>query len=155
MHALHPYAEREIHFRELWDSEGVKLKVYTISHEASSVAMDLLEGAKCVAAEELRERPTRHSHYGVGFLGIHDGRGENQVFLDMWINENELLHRCWVSPKNAPGELVKPPYDFNSVCCWDLFVQCFERAAWIKHVLRRAENPDLEGYLADVFNGVA
>lgn len=130
----------------------MRLKVYRISHEGG-VSSELLEGAKRVAEEELRNRPTRHTHHGVGFLGIHDGRGENQVFLDLWINENELLHRYWVSHKATPGELVKPPYDFNSVCCWDLFVQCFERQAWIDCVLTNHENPDVDGYLAQVFNG--
>jgi len=47
----------------------------------------------------------------LGFLGIHDGRGANQVFLDLWVNENELLHVVWVSTKDDPGALVHPPPD--------------------------------------------
>src|SRR3989442_4684264 len=30
----------------------------------------------------------------------------------------------------------------SSVCVWDLHLQSFERAAWIKHVLREPDAPD-------------
>jgi hypothetical protein len=36
-----------------------------------------------------------------------------------------------------------------SVCVWDLALQSFERAAWIKHVLLKADAPDFAGYLSD------
>jgi hypothetical protein len=39
-----------------------------------------------------------------------------------------------------------------SVCVWDLALQSFERAAWIKHVLLKADAPDFAGYLSDRMN---
>ncbi|PYK04148.1 MAG: hypothetical protein DME63_00660, partial [Verrucomicrobia bacterium] len=36
-----------------------------------------------------------------------------------------------------------------SLCVWDLHLQSFERAAWIKHVLREPDAPDFDGYLAE------
>jgi hypothetical protein len=103
-------------------------------------------------AEEVLPNATRHKHYGVGFLGIHDGQSENQVFLNLWINENELIHDCWVSTKELPDQLSVPPSDHSSVCVWDLYVQAYERAAWLKHVLD-APAPNIEAYLADQFLG--
>jgi hypothetical protein len=114
----------------------------------------LVEAGKAWAARRLRERPTRQRHYGVGFLGVHDGRGENQVFLDLWVNENELLHAYVVSPPSDPAALREPPEDHNSVCVWDLAVQAFEREAWLGHVLANPAGADVEGYLGERMNGV-
>ena len=127
---------------------GYRLKVYGISYDRPLPRAELVEAAHRVAGDHLRDHPTRHPSYGVGFLGIHDGRGENQVFLDLWVNENELLHTIWVSPTDDPARLEHPGPDSNSVCVWDLAVQGFERGAWVEHVLSRKGGPDLEAYLA-------
>ncbi|HZW10576.1 MAG TPA: hypothetical protein VFF69_11795 [Phycisphaerales bacterium] len=128
---------------------GFRLKLVTIVASGDQAGPDLTAGAICVAERHLREHPTRHEHYGVGFLGVHDGQGSNQVFLDLWINSNELKHTIWISSKDKPGELVVPPDDYNSVCVWDLAVQAFEREAWLRHVLRNSAGPDLDAYLAE------
>lgn len=70
---------------------GFRLKLITIA-AAGEAHPELVSAAKLVAGRHLRERPTRHEHHGVGFLGVHDGKGSNQVFLDLWINSNELTH---------------------------------------------------------------
>ena len=144
-----PYGRRPLRFLELWTVEDWRLKVIGIAYGHETPAPGLVEAAKRVAADHLRTHPTRHAHYGVGFLGIHDGRGENQVFLDRWINENELIHTYWVSPKHEPARLIVPDMsDHNSVCVWDLAVQCFEREAWVECVLANPRGPDVEAYLA-------
>src|SRR5688572_2013763 len=121
------YQPRAIRFLEPWEASGVRLKVYGILHRGDAPPPALLEGAKQVAAAWLEAHPTRQLVHGVGFLGVHDGRTENQVFLDRWINHNELLHTYWVSPKDRPTDLRPPadPVDHNTVCVWDLAVQCF------------------------------
>jgi hypothetical protein len=143
-----PYQPRPLRFLELWRVDDWRLKVIGIAHGRERPSPELVEGAKRVATAHLRTHRTRHAHYGVGFLGIHDGRGENQVFLDRWINENELMHTYWVSPKDDPARLVVPGDDHNSVCVWDLAVQCFEREAWVECVLSNSRGPDVDAYLA-------
>ena len=143
-----PYQPRPLRFLELWTVDDWRLKVIGITHGRETPSVELIEAAKRVAADYLRTRRTRHSSYNVGFLGVHDGRGENQVFLDRWINENELMHAYWVSPKDDPRSLVVPDPDHNSVCVWDLAVQCFERQAWLECVLDNPRGPDVEAYLA-------
>ena len=143
-----PYQPRPLRFLELWQADVWRLKVIGIAHDRETPCAELVDAAKRVAADYLRANPTRHAHYGVGFLGVHDGRGENQVFLDRWINENELMHTYWVSPTDDPARLVVPRTDHNSVCVWDLAVQCFERQAWLECVLANPRGPDVETYLA-------
>ena len=61
----------------------------------------------------------------------------------------ELFHRVFLSRDNDPDQLVPVEPADSSVCVWDLHLQSFERAAWIKHVLCKADAPDFEGYLAE------
>lgn len=102
----------------------------------------------------LKEHPTRHTHYGVGFVGVHGGRGENQVFLDRWVDENELLHDYVVSRPDRPAELRPAPPDYNSVCVWDLAVQAWERDVWVECVMKRPHRPDFEAYLGRTLEGM-
>jgi len=147
------YAPRPIRFLELWTSDGFRLKAYSIAYDRSLARAELVDAARAVVQRQLREHPTRHQHYGVGFVGIHDGRGENQVFLDLWVNQNELLHTYWISPTDHPAQLVGGPEDHNSVCVWDLQLQCIERQAWIECVIGNSNGPDVEAYLARSVEG--
>jgi hypothetical protein len=134
---------------------GFRLKLIAIVAQGGDADSALVAAAELTAASHLREHPTRHEHYGVGFLGVHDGQGANQVFLDLWINRNELTHTVWISPKNNPGALTHPPEDHNSVCVWDLAVQAFEREAWLRHVLRNSAGPDLDAYVGERIDSMA
>ena len=89
------------------------------------------------------------NNYRVGFVGVHDGRDAAFVFVDFWGNENELFHRAFLSRDNNPEKLSPAKAADSSVYVWDLHLQSFERAAWIKHVLREPDAPDFDGYLAE------
>ena len=155
IHLRESYDRRPLRFLDLWTTGEWRLKVIGIAYGRETPEPELVTGAKRVASQYLRENRTRHASYGVGFLGVHDGRGENQVFLDRWINENELMHVYWASPKDDPGRLVVPSADHNSVCVWDLAVQCFEREAWVECVLDNSRGPDLDAYLARRISALA
>ena len=143
-----PYGARAVRFFGYLDAGDVRLKVIGITLCGERPHARLVEAAKVVAEQHVRERPTRHSHYGAGFLGLHDGRGENQVFLDLWVNENELLHTVWVSPKGDAAALRRCEEDHKGVCVWDLAVEARERELWISHLLGNARGPDVAAYLA-------
>jgi hypothetical protein len=67
-------------------------------------------------------------------------------------NEDELHHQAWLSGKDDPGRLRPTgPEDFTA-CTWDLAVIGCERAPWVRHVLARAQGPDIDSYLADRLN---
>ena len=91
-------------------------------------------------------------HYSVGFLGIHEGRTANFVFVDWWAEENELHHHVYVSSMAAPAELAYMTPTGLAACVWDLRVMAFERQAWIDTVLRNPKGPDFEAYLKQHLN---
>lgn len=108
---------------------------------------DLVLAAKRVAAERLASIASSIRHYSVGFLGIHDGRTANFVFVDWWADENELHHHVYVSPSDDPNALAYRTPTGLAACVWDLRVIEFERQAWLMNVLRNSNGPDLEAYL--------
>lgn len=152
-----PFQTRPVCFLGLWELAGWRLKAYGIAFARAGgrPRTELIEASRRLAAEHLRRSNTRHQHYGVGFIGIHDGRGENQVFIDRWINSNELLHEYYVSPTDDPTTLTRAGPDHNSVCVWDLALQWREREAWIRNVIGSPSTPDVEAYLRDVWEGEA
>lgn len=142
-----PYEPRPIRFHELWTVGDVTLKAYAISLSGERVAPGLWISAREIVQRDIEQNPTAQRTHGAGFVTVHQGRGESQVNLDLWINENELLHRVWVTPETPPIELVAPPADHNAVCVWEVYVQAFERHSWLAYVLNNPDGPDLESYL--------
>ncbi len=86
------------------------------------------------------------------FIGAHDGKNACLVFVDYWGNEDELFHRVFLSRSNDPDALAPAKGSDLSVCVWDLHLQSFEGAAWIKYILRKTDAPDFHGYLGERLN---
>lgn len=141
------YKPRAIRFLELWQIPNWQLKVYGIAYEGEYPRDILIDAAKELARHELPDVSAMKNHYGVGFLGIHDGRDANFVFLDFWADENELHHHVYVSPADAPADLDDVTGTGLTACVWDLRVLCFERQAWIDTVLANPDGPDIAAYL--------
>ncbi|HEX8128556.1 MAG TPA: hypothetical protein VF527_05590 [Pyrinomonadaceae bacterium] len=141
-----PYEPRPIRFLEEWAIDGWRLKVYGIAYRRAQPRAELIETARHVARESL---PAAHTggNYGVGYVGIHDGRGANFIFVDWWADENELHHRVYAAPSQELKDLPEITATGLSVCVWDLRVQCFEREAWLETVLRNPRGADWEDYL--------
>jgi len=147
-----PYRVRPIRFLELWHEAGWRLKVYGIAYDRAVPRPELIEAAKAAAAQRLSSVPDSVRHYSVGFLGIHDGRTANFVFLDWWADENELHHHVYVSPTDDPGRFTYATPTGLVACVWDLRVMAFERQAWIDTILKRPAGPDLEAYMQERLN---
>jgi hypothetical protein len=142
-----PYEPRSIRFLELWRHGNWRLKVYGIAYGRATPRPALIEAAKAVAADRLTAIPQSLQHYSVGFLGIHDGRTSNFVFVDWWADENELHHHVYVSPKHEPERLAYAIPTGVIACVWDLRVLAFERQAWLDTVLKASGNLGLDAYL--------
>jgi hypothetical protein len=142
-----PYRPRPVRFLEEWAEGGWRSKVYGIAYGRELPRAALVETAKRIARERLPQPAVGEGRYGVGFLGVHDGRGANFVFVDWWADENELHHHVYTS---ASDELFRLNYTTPtglSACVWDLKVQSFERDAWVEEVLTNPNGPDVEGYM--------
>jgi hypothetical protein len=147
-----PYQTRRVQFLDLWPVDGWRIKVYGISHSGPQPRSELVAAARGIAAQHLRSLPANLGHYHLGFLGVHDGRTSNFVFLDFWADENELHHHVFVSPTAHPDQFTYVTPTGLSACVWDLRLQAFEREAWVTHVLQRSDSPDFDGYVKATLN---
>jgi hypothetical protein len=147
---MEAYEARAFRFTELLTISDWRMKLYGIAWRRESPRAQLLEAAKRIAAEELRNAAP--NNYKLGFIGAHGGRDACFVCVDYWGDENELFHRVFLSRSNDPDTLTPAKSSDSSVCVWDLRLQFFEREAWIKHVLRKANAPDFQAYLDDGLN---
>jgi hypothetical protein len=141
-----PYEPRPIRFLEEWSIDGWRLKVYGIAYRRASPRAGLIETARRLARESLPAAGAG-GNYGVGYVGVHDGRGANFIFVDWWADENELHHHVFAAPAQELKNLPEITATGLAVCVWDLRVQCFEREAWLEAVLRNPRESDLEDYM--------
>jgi len=142
-----PYQPRPIRFLDLWQLKGWRLKAYGIAYKGERPRRALIEAAQKLATEKLDQFSQNKAHYYAGFVGIHDGRGANFVFIDFWADENELHHHVYISPAAAPAALAYVTPTGLIACVWDLSLMSFERQAWVKTVLANPAGPDVEQYL--------
>jgi hypothetical protein len=147
-----PYRPRPVRFLEEWREAGWRLKVYGIAYRGERPRAELVETAKRLARARLPQPAVNESRYGVGFLGVHDGRGANFVFIDWWADENELHHHVYTSATDELENLTYVPPIGLSACVWDLRVQAFERDAWLEEVLQNVNGANVEGYMARRLN---
>jgi hypothetical protein len=140
------YAARSIRFLELWECGQWRIKLYGIAYRGASPDTALIAAAKDLAASCLPSPAITERRYGVGFMGVHQGRGSNLIFIDWWANENELYHHACTSTPEAPAAFEYATPTGLAACVWDLAVIAFERQAWIDSVLA-APSPDVTRYL--------
>ena len=143
------YRTRPVSFLELWEIGDWKLKAYGITYAGALLEQNLVDASRQITIERLKVSASGTNHYGVGFVGIHQAKTGNFVFVDWWANENELHHHVYVSSSAEPAKLEYGTPNGPSACTWDLFLIGHERDAWVKHVLKHSEAPDLEGYLME------
>lgn len=148
-----PYAPRPVRPRGVQTFGDWALKLYGIAYAGDEPGPELIEAALGAAESALAETPLSDGRYGLGFLGIHEGRDGNFVFVSWWENENELHHRVFFSTPQLPGQLRPARPDEPIACVWDLSVIAHEREAWVRHMLANPRGADAEAYLADVLSG--
>jgi hypothetical protein len=137
----------------IWCWRDWRLKRYGIAYGGDKPDDELVAAAEEAATRALPDPALTVDRYGVGFLGIHEGRGGNFVFVDWWEQENELHHHVFFSTPEEPALLRAAGADDPIACAWDLAVIAHERSAWVQHVLA-ADVPDADAYLADTLSGV-
>lgn len=148
-----PYAPRAVRPRGVQAFGDWTLKLYGIAYRGDEPGPELVEAALAAAESALPETALSDDRYGLGFLGIHEGRDSNFVFVCWWENENELQQRVFYSTPDRPGELRSARPDDPIACVWDLSVLAHEREAWIRHMLSEPRGADAGAYLADTLSG--
>jgi hypothetical protein len=146
------YRSRAIRYLDQWNIGPLRMKVYGIAYRDEVPATALRKAARQVAERRIGASAVMTNHHGAGFVGIHQGRDGNFIFVDWWADENELHHHVYVSSSDEPQGLEYKTPSGLTACAWDLLVLCFEREAWVECVLKRHTDPDIECYLETRLN---
>lgn len=144
------YKPRPVAFLKLWEEGPWRMKVYGIAYGRLRPEEGLVEHALRVASGVLA---AVRDHYGVGFIGVHQGKTGNFVFIDWWAQENELHHRVFVSAPETPLDFVETTALGPTACVWDLAVIHYEREAWVETVMKPGSYTGFDAYLARRLTG--
>lgn len=142
------FRPRRIAFDSVVTRAGWRLKVYHILHGDKQPDPALGEAALEAALASLPGPDDGARHYGVGFVGIHQGASFDFVLAAFWAYETELRFQTWMRPTSQSYRLEPVRGSELSVDVWDLALLAFERDAWVERVLA-PERADLDGYLAE------
>lgn len=148
-----PYQKKPIRFLDDWIWGGWTLKVDGIAYDVVRPADTLMGIARGIAAERLAQSAGDCIQNSLGFVGIHQGKTGNFVFVDWCADENALLHHVYVSPVEYPEQFEYRTPSGLTACVCDLPVICHEREDWLESVLKSYQLLDELGYLENVFNG--
>ncbi len=147
---MEDYVARHIQFRETIILDEWKVKVYTISkdeefgHEA--VYKHVLDQ---LPAWLERKNSFNSNHYGQAFLILHAASEGVFSLINWWLGGYMLNMHVFLSNPDAPTSIKQISGDGLGPCTWELEVINHERLAWIKHVLKKGNNPDFAAYLSD------
>lgn len=141
------YRPRQIRFHALVERSGWRVKVYHLLHGDKEKDEPLRQAAIDEAFGWLPGHDDGSHHYGVGFVGIHQGASFDFVLAAYWAYETELRFQTWMRPTTQSYRLEPVRGSELSVDVWDLALLAFERGAWVERVLR-PDAADLEAYLA-------
>ena len=131
---MHRYEPRPIRFHGIRDSEGWRLKRYSITCGPAPVDWVAFESGMEMAEAALPRPAVTAERPGVGFVIAHRGRTALYCVVGWWDNENELPVRVYVRGLDANAKW-RAARGSESFCVWDLQVIGFEREAYVATLL--------------------
>lgn len=148
-----PYQERPIRFAGTTAYNGWNMKQYSISVNDEYVQPALFEAATTQLEHILPREPVNDSHYGVGFLILHEGYDGNYIIASWWVGENMLCNHILAAPAESPYEFKSFRESGIVACVWELEIMYFEKRLWSQAVLQNSQQPDFDRYLSIGFSG--
>jgi hypothetical protein len=147
------YKTRPIRFLEVYTFQDWKIKMYSISVRHRLVDAQNIEHAKqllhvWLQASKIYSLKT----YKIATLILHEGKEGCFAIINWWIDENMLQQFVYLATNEQPTEFKL--YSNNGIftCVWEMEVLWFEKNAWVKNILMKADNPDVEAYLNEHLN---
>ena len=150
---MRQYKPRRIDFKSTESVNGWRVKLYTITHNASFQSDDILEKALKKLPEWLEESKSMgFPVHGMAFLIVHEASDGAWSLLSWWTGGEMLRTITWFTDFEKRDEFRLLPQSGSMACVWELAVTAHERKAWITHILKEAESPKFSDYLNDVIN---
>jgi hypothetical protein len=147
------YKTRPVRFLELHQLDDWQIKIYSISVKNEVVQSKTVEYAKRNLAEWLSKSEIYPlDTYKTATLILHEGKEGCFAIINWWIDESMMQLFVYLATNEKPTDFVLYSHNGIVTCVWEMAVLWFERNAWVKHILMKADNPDLETYLNERLN---
>ena len=152
---MQKYETRNIHFKDLIEINGWKVKIYTIS---KSNEFDHPKFHQHVLTELPLWLSMKNSFNSTdlktAFLILHSGTEGIFSLINWWVGENMLNTHIFLTNPIKPSEFRRITGDGLAHGIWELEIISHESNAWTNHVLKKEINPDFNAYLKDVLNKI-
>ncbi len=149
---IQAFTKRSIRLIDVWRYRGWHIKLYGICQHGERPGEPLIRKAKDITRQHLPLPAITTERYAQAFTILHQADLFNTVTLDWWERDNELRHRVFRSLPEKPTPFEEMTASGEAACIWELRVMSFEREAWIRHILKKAEAPDWNAYLEAQLN---
>lgn len=152
MNIKQKYQPRPICYLELFYENNWRIKIYSISSKKERVnEPDVLLAKKYVKEWLKRTEDYQLPTYNIATLILHEWAEGVFAVINWWIDENMLQNFVYLKKNNQPHFEL---YSGNGMatCVWEMAIWWHERNAWVKHVLMKNKNPDMNSYLQDILN---
>jgi len=145
---LEQYVNRKIVYEGLIKRKEWRIKTYSITLNNPFQNTNIIQEVQDQLDLFLSQTDVNPLvHYKIGFLVIHEGREGVWVLFNWWSDGEIIQSKVYLVDYESPSIINKSPFGDNVVCIWELEVFIHERSAWIEHVLKNSQNPDIEDYL--------
>jgi hypothetical protein len=147
------YKPRKIEFRETVRINNWEIKVYSITTLSHFDSMAVLDSAVNHIPHWLENpKVPGLSTHNAAFLIVHEGNDGVWTLINWWTGENMLRSMTFFTKFGEPGSF-RPALDTGFMACvWEMEVISFERAMWVEHILKKADEPDFSGYFNNVLS---
>lgn len=145
-----PYHTRPTRFLQIIDHREWKIKLYSISIKNERISQINIDEALGYLDEWLSKSKLYDlENYKIATLILHEAKEGCYAIINWWIDENMLQQFVYLKT----GKEFELYSDRGIITCvWEMAVLWHERNAWIQHVLKKNENPDIGSYLNDHLN---
>ncbi len=148
------YQKRHIEFNEIYEVDGWKIKIYTISKDDEFKYPEFYAKVKAQVKNWLQiENGFNAQHDYMGFLILHAGTEGIFTLINWWVGKNMLNTLIFKSDYDNLFEFEKISGNGLAPCIWELEIINHERIAWTNHTLKTYPKPNYSAYLKSTFSG--
>lgn len=142
------YKTRAVRFLEVYPLGDWRIKVYTITIKDAFVDLKTIKLVKSKLPEWLQQKENYGLEtYGIATLIIHKGKEGCFAIINWWIDENMLQNHVYLASNETPDDFAVYSDKGIMTCVWEMAVLWYERNLWVKYVLKKHKQPDVESYL--------
>lgn len=130
------YKPRYFHFHDIWDFDGLSMKVYLITVDDSvHVPDEMLSNAhKYIKKTMPAVRKEEGADHEVGYVVLHLGQMGNWLLIHWWAH-SDIAMRLLASADIGATEFKSEDHRRFHACVWEHVVIDHERDAWIRTMM--------------------